>query len=775
MIRYKLKNLVLVCLFATSSLFAQKSETVRNVVPFEENWKFIQKDVAGAEKPDYNDNTWKTLSVPHDWSIEGPYDRNNTTGRGGGYLPGGIGWYRKSFTIPQRDAGKKIYIEFDGIMANSDVWVNGKHLGQRPNGYVGFRYELGPHLVPGKTNIIAVRADNSVQPASRWYTGAGIYRHVRLITANPVHVDQWGVFITAKDVSDKSAMVNVKTAVLNESGSSKQITLQTALYSPDGKILKTSESKQLIPAGKSADISQDFSVNKPQLWDIQTPHIYQAVTRILSDKTVLDDEVTTFGIRNFRFDAATGFYLNGKNMKIKGVCLHHDGGSVGAAVPASIWKKRLVALKELGVNGIRTAHNPMAPEFYDLCDQLGLLVMDETFDTWRAKKANGENGYNLYFDKWWEADTRDVIKRDRNHPSIIMYSVGNEIRDDLSPANFKTFTDQRDLINRLDGTRPITMALFRPNSAKVYDNGFVELMDIVGQNYRESELVAAHESKPERKVIGTENGHQQEAWLILRDKPYMAGQFLWTGIDYFGEANWPSVGNPAGILDRTGAIKPRGYQRQSWWSDKPMVYISRSAGNAGGGQGVSDWTPADFDTYDEAHVQVYSNCEEVELFHNGKSLGVKPLAKDASPFSWKVTFAPGTLKAVGKNKGKIAAEYELKTAGKPAAILLTSDQTKLSSNFDDAALVTAVIVDENGIPCPNSDNTISFKVSGAGRINSVDNGLMQSTESYKGSERRANRGRAVALIQANGSKGKIEVLASADGLKSGIVTLNLVP
>lgn len=770
--KLKFLSSLLTGLIIATSLFAQP---VRKTISFEDNWNFIQEDVKGAEKPEYNDNSWKTVSVPHDWSIEGPYDRNSNTGRGGGYLPGGIGWYRKSFTVPQDDKGKKVFIEFDGIMANSDVWINGKHLGNRPNGYIGFRYDLTPFLNFGKENVIAVRADNSVQPASRWYSGAGIYRHVRLVTSNPVHLAQWGVFITTKDVSKASANLNIKTTLQNESSSEQQITLQTTILDPDGNTVQTEESKKSVPAGETVDIAQNLTISNPELWDIDDPKLYRAVSKVLAGKDVLDDEANTFGIRDSRFEAATGFYLNDKNLKIKGVCLHHDGGAVGAAVPAAIWEKRLVALKELGVNAIRTAHNPMAPEFYDLCDQLGLLVMNESFDTWRYGKNNAEKAYNLYFDEWWEADTRDMVLRDRNHPSIIMYSVGNEIRDDLSPANFKTFTDQRDLIHALDGTRPVTMALFRPNSAKVYDNGFVELLDIVGQNYRVNELVAAHEAKPSRKVIGTENHHTAEDWLVLRDTAYMAGQFLWTGIDYLGEGDWPSIGNGSGLIDRSGAIKPRGYQRQSWWSEKPMVHIVRSSENAGEGEEVSDWTPTDFDTYDQASVRVYSNCEEVELFHNGKSLGSKPLAADASPFSWSVTFAPGTIKAVGKNKGKVVAEHELQTAGKPARIVLTSDQTKLSNDFDDAAIVTAVIVDENGVPHPNTDIPVSFKVSGPGVINAVDNGSLQSTEPYKGIERRANIGRAIAVIQANASEGEVVITATADGLKPGSVSFDIAP
>jgi len=754
----------------TSGLYAQKGKAVRSVSAFEDNWRFIKEDVKGAEKHEYNDTAWRILSVPHDWSIEGPYDRNNTTGRGGGYLPSGIGWYRKSFTIPKAHADKKIFIEFDGIMANSDVWINGNLLGHRPNGYIGFRYDLTPYILSDKPNVIAVRADNSVQPASRWYTGGGIYRHVRLIAANPVHVAQWGVFVTAKDVSDKSASLHIKTSVENESSSSQIITLETTILGPNGKAVKTLQSSQTISAGKSADLEQNVLISNPQLWDIDKANRYRAVTKILFGKKVLDDETTVFGIRDFGFEAATGFYLNGKNLKIKGVCLHHDAGAVGAAVPASIWRKRLITLKELGVNGIRTAHNPMAPEFYDLCDELGLLVMNETFDTWRARKSNGENGYNLFFDKWWERDTRDIVMRDRNHPSIIIYSVGNEIRDDLnSPAGFKIFTDQRDLIHKLDRTRPVTMALFRPNSAKVYDNGFVELMDVVGQNYRESELVQAHLSKPERKVIGTENGHTIDTWLTLRDNPFMSGQFLWTGIDYLGEAVWPAIGSGQGLIERTGEIKPIGYQRQSWWSDKPMVRIAR---NAGSGKQLSDWTPADLSSKEE-RVQVYSNCDEVELFLNGESLGTKPLAENASPFTWNVAFASGTIKAVGKNAGKIAVAHELKTAGKPIRIALTADQSRLTNNFDDAAIVTAAIVDENGIVCPDTDSEIAFKVSGQGILNGLDNGIVTSTESYKGTERHVNNGKVMAIIQANARKGTITIEAFAEGLIPGKVSLKV--
>jgi beta-galactosidase len=362
----------------------------------------------------------------------------------------------------------------------------------------------------------------------------------------------------------------VKTAVLNESGQSAQITVETSVLDPAGKIVKTAQVKQTVAAGKNIAIDQDIVVPNPKLWNLESPDLYQTLSKVIVNGKVIDDQLNPFGIRAFKFDAATGFWLNGKNFKLKGACLHHDGGAVGAAVPLSVWKFRLERLKEVGVNAIRTAHNPVAPEFLDLCDQMGFLMMDETFDTWNSAKNNGEKGYNRFFTEWWERDTRDMVLRDRNHPSIVIYSVGNEIHDDLnSPEGFKKYKDQQDLVHLLDPSRPVTMALFRPANSKVYTNGFAETMDVVGQNYRENELVALHNQKPDLKVIGTENTHVIQQYLALRDNPFMAGQFLWTGFDYLGEADWPQITNGQGLFDRIGSWKQQSLQRQSWWSEKP--------------------------------------------------------------------------------------------------------------------------------------------------------------------------------------------------------------
>ncbi len=748
----------------------------RKIISFDNDWKFIREDAKGAEQTEFNDAAWRSLNVPHDWSIEGPYDRNNPTGRGGGYLPGGIGWYRKTFTVSETDAKQLAFIEFDGVMANSDVWINGHHLGKRPNGYSSFEYELTGHLnFGGKKNVLAVRADNTVQPASRYFTGAGIYRHVRMSVTNPVHVAHWGSFVSTAAVTAAKATVNVQTTISNQSATTQNVVVQVTIIAPDGKTVATAEARQKIAANKEETVKQNILLNNPVLWDVENAPLYKAVTKISIDKKTVDEVSATFGVRDIQFDANTGFSLNGKQVKIKGVCLHHDAGALGAAVPLSAWQRRLQALKDLGVNGIRTSHNAVAPEFLDLCDKMGFLVMDETFDTWNSAKSHAEKGYNLYFTDWWERDTRDLVMRDRNHPSIVIYSIGNEIHDNLNDSTgFRKYKMQQDLVHALDGTRPVTMALFRPALSKVYENGFAGTMDVLGQNYRENELVAAHEKNPTWKVIGTENRLEQAAWIPLRDKPYMAGQFLWTGIDYLGEADWPEVAHGSGLLDKTGGARDVAYQRKSWWSNEPVLYVMRKEGNAGAGAWVSDWSPTDIDTYDEAKIQVYSNCDEVELFLNGTSVGVQPRPADnASPRNFSITFHKGTLKAVAKNAGKVVAEQTLTTTGNPAKIVLTAERNTIANNWDDVVYITATVTDENGLPCINATSKIKFNAEGAGVIAAVDNADLASTEPYQGKEHWVFKGKCIAIVKANANSGDIKITASADELKSASVTIHV--
>lgn len=773
--------LTLVLTAALSAARAQAPARIQLTSDFEQEWRFIREDVPDAQRPELDDSTWRTVRLPHDWSIEGPFDRNNPTGRGGAYLPAGIGWYRKSFRLPADLKDRRVYVRFDGIMANSEVWINGVSVGKRPFGYVSLTYDLTEHVrFDDAPNVLAVRADNSIQPASRWYTGAGIYRRARLILVNPVHIAPWGVFVSTPQVRSDKAVIKIQTTVLNQSGRDREITLQSRVFDPHGREVVLARSTQFLPAGGSLEFQQQAEAADPVLWNIESPRLYCVESTLLENGKILDDGCSTpFGIRTFEFKADSGFWLNGKNIKIKGVCLHHDGGALGAAVPAGVWRRRLEQFKKIGVNAVRTAHNPVSPEFLDLCDELGFLVMHEVLDTWTAAKNHAEKGYNLYFSEWWQRDVSDAVLRDRNHPSIILYSAGNEIRDNLnSEKGFEQFKALRDLYRRIDPTRPVTMALFRPNQSRVYDNGFAELMDVVGQNYRVDELLAAHRQKPERKILSTENVFDRESWLALRDHLFYAGQFLWTGIDYLGEADWPKIAWTEALLDRTELWRPRAFERQSWWSSEPMVHIARfeSITGAGGahaaaGELCSNWTPRDFDAYDEAVVEVYSNCDEVELFLNGQSKGVKPLPADASPRVWKMYFEKGTIRAEGRNSGKTVAVHEMQTTGPAAALRLTADRTKLTPDWDDVSYVTVTVTDEKGVPCPWADNLVTFEIFGPGVIAAVDNGDPMSHEPFRGNHRQAYRGRCIAVIRATAPGGTIRVKASAEGLKSGAVTI----
>ncbi len=781
---------LLALLFAAQIAAAPPKLEKRAIISFDPGWRFLQSDAAGAEQPAFDDAAWRAVDVPHDWSIAGPFDPQNTTGGAGGFLPAGIGWYRKQFTLPESDSAKSVFIDFDGVMANSDVWINGFHLGHRPYGYVSFEYELTGHLHfgSGRANVLAVRADNLLQPASRWYAGAGIYRHVRLLVLDPVHVAHWSTFISTPGIDPGSALVHVQTSVANQSQTASPVGIQITLFDPSGtQVADTTLPSQTIQPAQTAEFTTELRVNKPSIWDISHPVLYTARIRTRAGRRTTDDELTPFGIREFHFDAATGFWLNGRNFKLKGVCLHGDAGALGVAVPLSAWQWRLAALRELGVNAIRTAHNPPAPEFLDLCDRMGFLVMDEMFDCWTVGKNPYD--YHLYFAEWSKIDTRDTVRRDRNHPSIILYSAGNEIHDTPKQQLAKAIlSGLLDVFHTNDPTRPVTQALFRPNVSHDYEDGLADMLDVIGQNYRENEILAAHAAKPSRKIVGTENGHDRKVWLALRDNPPYAGQFIWSGIDYLGESRrWPVIGNSSGLLDRDGFPRPDALEHQAWWSDRPVVNMVRRTAAAyvtptdpgyetapvdRRQSAFADWTPADLSPHEET-VEVYSNCAEVELFLNARSLGSKSLPEDASPRVWQVPFETGTLRAVGKNGGAAVAQNELQTAGKPAKILLTTIRERLTPGWDDVACITAAIVDQNGIHLPRATNLIRFSTNSAGKIVAVDNAGNASHEPFQTSERSAYGGRAIAIVRATSDAGRLVISASAEGLAGSEVSIEL--
>jgi beta-galactosidase len=681
-------------------------------------------------------------------------------------------------------------------MANSDVWVNGFNLGHRPYGYVSFRYELTGHLQFRRVdNILVVRCDDSAQPASRWYSGAGIYRHVRLIICDPVHLDQYFPYITTPQITDQVATVHVINRVVNQSGADRQVSVRTTIFSPDGNaVVSGATIPTVLASGRSINVAQDLFVPQPQRWNPDQPNLYRAATDVLEDGKVVDDVATNFGIREFHFDPATGFWLNGRNIKIFGCALHSEGGAVGAAVPLGVWERRLAAMKSVGCNAIRTAHNPPSPEFLDLCDRMGFLVMDEMFDVWTVGKTPLRsrtvlNDYHLYFKDWWQTDVTDTVGRDRNHPSIILWSAGNEIHD-ISPINdrgFRIFIPLRDLYHKLDPTRPVTLAVVRPNASHVYDNGFADLMDVVGQNYRENELLAAHNVKPDRKIIGTENHQDLQTWLALRDHPAFSGEFIWTGVDYLGESiGWPMIAHESGLFDRTLWARPAAYQRKSWWTSTPMVRIARvlpplpreplPAPEPGMDPGppprpryFSDWTlrqPGHME-----NVEVYTNCQRVGLFLNGKSLGILARHADDSPLSWKVAYQPGVLQALAGSDGKLMATDELRTAGAAAKIVLVADQQKLTPIWDDVSFARATVADADGVTVPDAADLIQFEISRPGQIAGVDNGDISSHEAFAATERHAYRGRCLAIVKATSTDGPIWLTASAAGLKSASVEI----
>ena len=759
---------------------------------FDADWKFHKGDAAGAEQPGFDDSQWRKLDLPHDWSIEGPFAQTNKTGGAGAWLPSGVGWYRKEL-LQTWSEGARGVIEFDGVMQNSEVWINGVSLGKRPFGYVSFSYDLTPHFNFGKgaTNVIAVRVDTGAQPASRWYSGAGIYRHVRLHVSNAVHLESNSTFITTPVIKSNSAVVHIQTRVVNASTKKQSFTVVGTIYgppssAPDGRYATHAESTVLaLPPGKTVDVKLDVQIPwSPRLWSIEKPDLHRAYVRVLSGKKLFDDESVEFGVREAEFKSDTGFWLNGKNLKLKGVCLHHDGSAFGAAVPLSVWERRLNNLRELGVNAIRTAHNPVAPEFLDLCDRMGFLVMNELFDCWTVKKNPYD--YSLFFKEWATTDLRDTIRRDRNHPSVILWSVGNEIKDTPKQALAKGILKGLvEVCHENDPTRPVTQALFRPNVSGDYTNGLADLLDVIGTNYRDQELLDAWRAKPGRKIVGTEQGHDRRIWLACRDNPQHSGQFLWVGVDYLGESrSWPRIAYAGGLLDRTGEIKPMAYERQSWWSAKPMVRaVRRVAANdvlpedpGWGGEErhtqvqFADWTPRNLEAHDE-NVEVYSNCDEVELFLNDKSLGTKPINKDASPRAWKVGFAPGILRAVARNNGKEVATDELRTAGAAAKIILTTDKMKLTASWDEVAFVRAAVVDENGVIVPRAKDLIRFSSTGPGVIAAVDSADNTSIEPFQASERRAYQGVCFAMIKASQAGNKIVITAEAAGLKAGSVAI----
>ncbi len=804
----------LFCLSLTALLFTLKGfgQDGRTVADFDKGWHFNLGDIKNGEKASLNDAGWRLLNLPHDWSIEGKFSQDNPATPEGGALPGGIGWYRKTFTVPASSKNKLVYIDFDGVYQKSDVWINGHHLGFRPNGYISFRYELTPYLNFGGKNTIAVKVDNSVQPNSRWYSGSGIYRNVWLVTASKIAVDHWGTYFTTSDVSEQSATVTAEIKIKAISYS-----IKTTIYDGDGKevLFPPTKSRTTVtltaPTTKPDSlhiINEKFHILNPKLWSTDRPYLYTAVTRVYNfteegKKILADEYTTTFGIRYFNFDADKGFSLNGKPMKILGICDHHDLGSLGAAINTRALERQLQMLKAMGCNAIRTSHNPPAPELLDLCDKMGFIVMDEAFDCWEVQKVKYD--YHLYFKEWHKRDLEDQVLRDRNHPSVFIWSIGNEIPQQRDTSALRLAPELAGIVHSLDKTRPITAANDNPGKGnKIIESG---ALDLIGYNYHEYDYAAFHERYPGKKFIATETtsglemrgyyqmpsdstriwptawdkpftgnagntvsaydntrppwGSTHEAtWKVMKKHDFLSGFFIWTGFDYMGEPtpySWPSRSSYFGIIDLAGFPKDVFYMYQSEWTNKTVLHIFPHW-NWEPGKMVDVWA-------------YYNNADEVELYLNDKSLGIKKKIGDDLHIMWRVKYEPGTLKAISRKDGKVVATAERHTAGAPAKIELIADRKNIKADGKDLSFITVKILDRDGYLVPNADNLVSFKINGEAFIAGVDNGDEVSHDPFKANYRKAFNGLALAIVQAKEKAGSITFTATSNGLQGATVVL----
>ena len=783
---------------------------------FDFGWMFRKGDYPGADQPQFPDSDWTQLDLPHDWSIEGPFGEHEPSGPCGGYLPTGVGWYRKRFRVPDSYRNKKISIIFDGVYENSEVWINGQSLGKRPYGYVPFFYDLTPHLNFDRENLMAVRADNSRQTNCRWYSGSGIYRHTWLLATNPVHIAQWGTFVSTPDASKTSASVRLSAKIKNETEKSARCTLVSELLDEEGRVLQSAEASQELAGGQQSEFQQQMKVDHPRLWSVADPYLYRIRSTVKVQNHAVDEYETPLGIRTAAFDADKGFLLNGERLKMKGVCLHHDGGCVGAAVPERVWERRLETLREMGCNAIRTSHNPPAAEFLDLCDRMGFLVMNEAFDEWRVPKGQiGPHGYANYFDEWHERDVQNFVRRDRNHPSVVLWSAGNEIGDQDVPEGAAILKKLLEIFHAEDPTRPVTagcdhIAAEPPEYSARPE--FLAQLDVVGYNYsdrwrdrREKYYSIDRHAYPHRRVLGTEsesiNGIRDEYpelfpdtsplssfFQLLRGRnidveqlcrfvgtyDYVAGDFMWTGIDHIGEARWPMKGSFTGVLDCCGFKKDGFYFYQSLWTDSPVLHLFPHWNWKGReGQVIP--------------VTCYTNCDTVELFVNGKSFGAKGYAfprlgmelcygnypKRAQVLrttadlhlSWDVPYQPGKLKAVGVKNEQVVSTTEVVTTGESAAIIISADRDRISADPGNVVHFTCEIVDADARRVPTADNEVSIELQGDGKLIGMDNGDPRSHEDYRSNRCRAFHGLCLAIIKPIKS-GSIHIAATSPSLKS---------
>lgn len=825
---------VLICLSFTACIAQQAG---REKESFNDNWRFsLLENNVDASAPELDDSGWRTLTLPHDWSIEADFSRSYPASPGGGALPGGNGWYRKSFKLGESDEGKCIYVDFDGIYRNSTVWLNGHLVGNRPNGYISFRYDLTPYLHYGnKENVLVVHADNSEQPNSRWYSGSGIYRNVWLVKTGHVHVDHWGTYITTPRISGEKATIQLETTLKNNAGETA-VSLTSSIRDAAGKTVANTVSSTTIRENSANTVEQTIELAQPELWDIAHPYLYTAVTEVKVNNQTVDVYETPFGIRSFRWDAETGFYLNDRPVKIKGVCLHHDLGCLGTAINERALERQLEIMKEMGVNAVRTSHNPPAPELLDICDRMGILVQDESFDMWRRRKSRYD--YARYFDEWYERDLADQVLRDRNHPSVFMWSIGNEVLEQWSDARADTLSLAEanlilnaghkidpallqdttmsvqslitnalaSIVRNLDTTRVVTAGcqevgpgnhLFRSGALDVYGfnyhhQNFASFpQDFPGKTLIVSESTSGLMSRgiyempsdrmyvrpeswdkrfdlPEHVNSAYDNCHvpwgstHEVSWREVKKYPHVSGLFIWTGFDYLGEPTpfgWPSRSSFFGIVDLAGIPKDVYYMYQSEWTDKEVLHVFPHW-NWKEGEEIDIWA-------------YYNQADEVELYLNGESQGVRMKNDTTFHVSWRLNYTPGTLTAVSRKGGKEVQTRTIHTAGEAARITLTPDRPTIDADGKDLSFVTVEIKDKDGNLVPNAGNLVRFSLEGEGRIVGTDSGNQNDSVSLSKPDRHVFSGKAVAVVRNNGKRGTLRLKASSEGLPDAFVDIKV--
>ncbi|WP_162633314.1 sugar-binding domain-containing protein [Echinicola strongylocentroti] len=769
---------------------------------FNEDWQFAKADnMTEYEEAMSSITSWRSISLPHDWSVEGPFSPELASGTG--FLPGGIGWYKKSFTMEEYDPSRQYTIYFDGVYKNSEVWINGHHLGKRPNGFLAFYYDLTPYLKAGDNQLV-VKADHREYADSRYYTGSGIYRNVYLLSKAKQHIQPWGVFFTSPDVTSTRADIQVQVAIQNEAAQTSPVQVVAKLLDANGHTVGEQTVESFLPAGNYNQETLSFSIMDPMLWSPDDPYLYDLEVSIHKNGEQIDFWQDKVGLRTFRFDAQEGFFLNGENTLLKGVCIHHDAGALGAAVPEAVWAQRLATLKKLGCNAIRMSHYPHQDYLYDLCDEMGFLVQDEAFDEWEVGKNKWIEGWNVgtpgndgsydAFAEWGRQDVKDMVLRSRNHPSIIMWSVGNEIDYPNDPYSHPVLDEGRNpqiygkgyqkdnpaasrlgelasglvsAVKAVDNTRPVTAALAGVTMSN--HTSYPGALDIVGYNYQEYRYEEDHKAYPNRVIYGSENGDALSAWKAVTDHPYIASQFLWTAFDFLGEARpWPERSSGAGIIDLAGYPKPDYYFRKSLWNESPMVYLAmtdkeenlhRRRGMEGiwqGEQGEKLW------------VACYANVDEVELFLNGESLGKKEIVYDDKDMpGWMVEYAPGELQAIGYQNGSEVASYTVQTPGDLDHMKVSIEEGEEDPlNGEKILIMDICLADQNGNRVPHSDQEVDIELEGGAVLLGLESGDRSSHENYKSSSRKTYNGRLKAYIKVPNGADKVQVVVSSNGLQS---------